>query len=84
MRQFPEDARPDRLLAELIVPLRPAANRIDYPGYGEVNPAVIPGVSKDALLRVEIVPLTAGLRYWAFASVTNNATQHVTTVTPQP
>jgi len=34
-------------------------------------------------LRIEITPLTQGVRYWAFVSVTNNETQHVTTVTPQ-
>jgi hypothetical protein len=34
-------------------------------------------------VRIEITPLTAGSRYWAFGSVTNNATQLVTLVTPQ-
>jgi hypothetical protein len=34
-------------------------------------------------IRVEIEPLTLGLRFWAFVSVTNNDTQHVTTITPQ-
>jgi hypothetical protein len=34
-------------------------------------------------VRVEIVPLTPGSRYWAFASITNNETQLVTLVTPQ-
>lgn len=33
-------------------------------------------------LRVEITPLTQGLRIWAFVAITNNATQHVTTITP--
>lgn len=32
---------------------------------------------------VEIRPLSDGLRIWAFASVTNNETQHVTVVSPQ-
>lgn len=34
-------------------------------------------------VRIEVVPLTPGSRYWAFASVTNNDTQLVTLVTPQ-
>lgn len=34
-------------------------------------------------LRIEVTPLTPGSRFWAFVSVTNNATQHVTIVTPQ-
>lgn len=33
--------------------------------------------------RVEIRPLTAGSRYWAMVSLTNNQTQLVTLVTPQ-
>ena len=35
-----------------------------------------------AILRVEVVPLTAGVRFWAFATVTNNLTNEVTIVTP--
>ena len=34
-------------------------------------------------LRIEVEPLTAGTRYWAFVSITNNSTQRVTLVTPQ-
>jgi hypothetical protein len=36
-------------------------------------------------LRIEIGPLSTSFdnRYWAFASITNNRTQHVTLVTPQ-
>ena len=35
------------------------------------------------IARIEIEPLTAGARYWAFISLTNNETQLVTLVTPQ-
>lgn len=35
-------------------------------------------------IRLEIVPLTSGSRFWAFVSVTNNIAQHVTTITPRP
>lgn len=34
-------------------------------------------------VRIEIRPETPGSRYWAFASITNNTTQLVTTSTPQ-
>lgn len=34
-------------------------------------------------LRAEIIPLTPGARFWAFISLTNNETQHVTLITPQ-
>lgn len=33
---------------------------------------------------LEIIPATEGMRIWSFASVTNNATQQITTITPQP
>ncbi len=32
---------------------------------------------------LEITPKTPGLKIWAFASITHNDTQHVTTITPQ-
>lgn len=55
-----------------------------YPGYvqfdlGEAG-AQLAG-AETAWIRIE--PRTQGLRFWAFASVTNNPTGHVTTVTPQ-
>jgi hypothetical protein len=40
-------------------------------------------LAKDAAVRVEVTPLTAGSRYWAFVSATNNTTNHVTLITPQ-
>lgn len=61
-------------------PLVPA-----YPGYaqladfGDVQSRL--GSGQNA--RIEIEPLTPGLKFWAFVAVTNNDTQHVTTITPQ-
>lgn len=56
----------------------------EYPGYvqfdlGEAGAAL--AGAETAWLRIE--PRTEGLRFWAFASVTNNPTGHVTTVTPR-
>jgi hypothetical protein len=34
-------------------------------------------------VRIELEPLTQGLKYWAFLSITNNKTQHFYTVMPQ-
>lgn len=34
-------------------------------------------------VRIEIEPLTEGLKFWAFVSVTNNKTQHFYTVVPR-
>ncbi|HYO75188.1 MAG TPA: DUF11 domain-containing protein [Thermoanaerobaculia bacterium] len=56
-----------------------------YPGYTQLDP-IHEANAQDApsgVARVEIEPLTPGMRFWAFATVTNNATSHVTTVTPQ-
>lgn len=52
------------------------------PGYVQIDlsEVEIPGFVESLRIRVE--PLTEGLRFWPFASVTNNETQHVTTVKP--
>jgi len=53
----------------------------NYPGYVELTDF---GQSAAAFesARVEIQPVTTGHRYWAMVSVTNDATQHVTMITP--
>ena len=53
------------------------------PAYAEIASIQdLLGTSNAQSLRVEIEPLTAGSRFWAFISVTNNDTQFVTLVTP--
>ncbi len=55
-----------------------------YPGYAGISDiAQLPGVEGQQQIRLELRPVTEGLRYWAFVSVTNNETQHFTTITPQ-
>ena len=56
-----------------------------YPGYAQLSAfeTLLPKPVGTTALRIEIVPVTPGLRYWAFVSVTNNETQHFTTITPQ-
>jgi hypothetical protein len=54
------------------------------PGYAQLMLGdILPDQAGPDTIRVEIEPLTAGLRFWAFVTVTHNATQHVTVVTPQ-
>jgi len=53
-----------------------------YPGYARLDLSSIPALQNQERIRIELTPLTEGLRYWAFVAVTNNETQHVTTVTP--
>ena len=53
-----------------------------YAAFGGFNDfPQAPGIHPPAL-RIEVEPLTAGSRFWAFVSITNNDTQRVTLVTP--
>lgn len=56
----------------------------NYPGYAEVTALPIktePGPEVESL-RVEIEPLTPGLRIWAFLTLTNNDTQSLSVISP--
>src|SRR5205085_11881017 len=80
-------AQPDRLLGERVVTFQ-TEHRSGDPaydlGYAEFgNLAALPELQGAELVRIEVTPLTAGLRFWAFAGATNNDTQHVTLITPQ-
>jgi hypothetical protein len=54
------------------------------PAFAEVrlDPALIPELLGTQKVHVLVEPLTPGMRLWAFASVTDNATQAVQFVTP--
>jgi hypothetical protein len=58
------------------------------PGYSPGEAAVldlagaISSLRSAASVRIELIP-DPGLRFWAFVSVTNNETQHVTLITPE-
>jgi len=73
--------------AELGEASLPLPSRIPFafnPGYGQILSLgdAFPA-ARGETVRIEIQPQTTGMRIWAFASVTNNETQHVTTITPQ-
>lgn len=53
-----------------------------YPGYEAWSGINSDLPSSGDTMRIEIEPLTPGLRYWAFVSVTNNDTQSVTVISP--
>lgn len=74
---------PDQLLFRAVVTLLGEAGDVFHPSYGEFLLPQIPEISQFTKLRIEIRPSEPGLRYWAFASVTHNETQHVTTITPR-
>jgi hypothetical protein len=51
----------------------------NYPAYAQAADLPMPSTP---LARIDIVPLTPGMRIWAFASATNNTTQQVTVISP--
>jgi hypothetical protein len=80
-------------LVERLLQIVPSENRAKlpdenafprFPGYAEIMSlaAILPAL-EPARVRVEIEPVTLGLRYWALVSVTSNETQEVTLITPQ-
>lgn len=63
--------------------IKPCAGTPLYPNYAEISsfrPNLPVG---ETAVRIEIEPLGFTGGFWAFVAVTNNETQHVTTVTPQ-
>lgn len=45
--------------------------------------AELPELLDGRNVRIELEPLTEGLKFWAFVSITNNKTQHFYTITPR-
>ena len=55
-----------------------------HPGYAQIDVATaFPAAAFYPRLRIEIQPTSALTRYWAFVSITNNETQHITAVIPE-
>lgn len=59
---------------------------VSYPGIAEIgNITELPellDLGSGGSVRIEVSPLSPGLRFWAMVSVTNDETQHVTLLTP--
>lgn len=53
------------------------------PAYAQAELAQLGTIAGLESLRVEIEPVDPGVRLWAFISIVNNETHHVTVVTPQ-
>lgn len=89
VRVFAQDATQpivDRVLPFAIT-LRKSDNtpHPSHPGYVQYDPREIfnlPTIMPLAL-RIQLDPVGEPFPYWGFVSITNNDTQHVTTVTPQ-
>lgn len=76
---------PDQLLGQAVVGLRFPPIRPDaHPGYAAVSDlSTIAPLGNAERVRLEIEPVTPGLRLWAFVTIVNNETQHATVITPQ-
>jgi hypothetical protein len=72
---------PDSLIADRTYPVTylPPESVTDFPRYAQISDLPLPTTS---LARIDVVPLTPGMRIWAFATVTNNDTQQVTVISP--
>jgi hypothetical protein len=78
-------AAPDPLLGESTLGLQfPSPETLDaHPGYAAVSDlSSIAPPGSATRVRLEIEPVTPGLRLWAFVTVVNNETQHATVITP--
>jgi len=53
------------------------------PGFAEMNNILSSLTNAPQNIRVEIEPVTSGLAFWAYVSITNNDSQQITLVTPQ-
>lgn len=53
------------------------------PGYAQLDLGTLHELGAAERVRVEVTAVSPALRFWAFVSVTNNETQHFTTITPQ-
>ncbi len=60
----------------------PFPNRPAFAYIGDLLTAH-PELSRIASVRIELTPVTDGMRIWGFVTITNNDTQQVTTVSPQ-
>ncbi len=86
-----EQGKPAVTLVDSVLPLRGGTDPTreplypEKPAYAEIGDlvAAFPQLVTASRLRVRIQPLTEGLRYWAFVSITNNETQQITVITPQ-
>ncbi len=53
--------------------------QINYPAYAQAADLPMPSTTR---ARIDVEPLTPGMRIWAFVSATNNTTQQVTVISP--
>lgn len=86
VRRFVGQGGSNQLVDERTLDVKEIAARGEFPafpGFASMSDVTADvATTSGAVMRVEIEPLTPGLRYWAFVSVTNNSTQDVTVISP--
>ena len=90
VRVYYDALRPSYLVRELTLPLvSREGTDASFPAYAEIpleefcNPFSCHTPCRGGELRVEIEPVTSGLRYWAMVSATDNVTAQVSLAYPQ-
>ena len=75
----------DRLITENVYLLQflSPGNPSGTPGYLAVDFSDSAAIADDQRVRLEIEPVTEGLRLWGFVTVVHNESQHATVITPQ-
>lgn len=77
------NAVPDRLLTERRETLRSSPPGAFFgPPMAQLPLWSLPELNGFERVRLEITAVTPGLRFWAFVSITNNESQHVTAIAP--
>lgn len=76
------EPRPALYSAELTASTATTGPFRTQPAYAQLDLSQL-NLDANGFYRLEIEPLTPGSRFWAFATITNNTSQLVTTSTPQ-
>jgi hypothetical protein len=85
LRVYADDDTTPAAEAQLVLSTPSGIHDSLIPGFAQIGSLLdaYPQLRSASTVRVEVAPLSSGTRIWAFVSVTNNETQHVTTITPQ-
>jgi len=82
VRVFRKNFIGDELIQQKVVSLQATLDPALFPGEAEIDLSSI--APQEQTVRVQVSPITQGLRYWPMISVTNNTTQYLTILTPPP
>jgi hypothetical protein len=81
--RVPFGASLDELVLDFVTDIQRYDDSSGIAGYSEFDLSAIVLPSNVERLRLRFDPLDSEMKYWAFVSITNNETQHITVITPQ-